>query len=258
MEKEQFVKVQEDVAHHLSDGLHSLAVIMAEIIVEQEPHAGKMLPMKAEKEKLAHSLEKELILFKKRFERGCHCLLLALEEAAKTHPEIKLEEIAHDFVKLKNALQSINEKQLQEALSKNWSFQELIGMRDATIEAIYQAARHLYENQQYEESSAIFGMLTFLNAKHFIFWIGLGNSEFFCRHYELALHAYAIAVHANPDDPSPHLYSSKCFEELHQIDNALNALDIALFVIRGEAAFADMQGQIEHEKERLSHKRGVR
>ena len=110
MEKEQFVKVQEDVAHHLTEGLHSLAVIMAEIIVENEPHAGKMLPKKAEKEKLAHSLEKELILFKKRFERGCHCLLLALNEAAKTHPEINHEDIAADFKKLQEALQSLEDE----------------------------------------------------------------------------------------------------------------------------------------------------
>lgn len=255
MEAEQFQKAQETVLISLTEGLTQLAASMAEIISENDPHAGKMTPKKAERERLSKALEAEFILFRRRFELSCHPLLLALDELTKTHPEIYLESIARDFHKLQNTLLAIDAKKIEEAFSRNWSFQELAGMQDSTIEALYQAARLLYEREQYEEAAALFGILTFFNAKHFIFWIGLGNSEFFLQRFEAALKAYAIAVHANPDEATPHLYSAKCFEELQQLDNALNALNTALFVLRGRRGQEALMESVEQEKERLTMKK---
>ena len=130
-------------------------------------------------------------------------------------------------------------------------------MSDDTLEALYQAAKQLYEQQHYHEATALFGILSFFNAKQPIFWIGLGSCEYFCHHYEAALFAYGMAMHANPNDPAPHLYSCRCFEELKQIDNALNALNLALFLIKGDESKNELRKQIEEEKRDLqSHKKG--
>ena len=256
MHKDQFPHSQNQMAKNLEAGFTELANVLAEVLVEQESPSSKMVPKEAQKAKLAHELQKEFVTLKRRLDNGGRWLGSGLEMAVKAHPEIHLNEVSDDLMKLVYFLDELpaNVALLSQGAEQDHSLQEIIGMSDASLEALYKATKHLYEHQQYQEAADCFGVLTMLNPKHALFWIGFGNSEYFCNHFEAALIAYAMAVQADPDDVSPHLYSARCYEQLHQFDNAVNALDIALFVIQDDKEAHAMREQIKGEKVRLQHK----
>jgi len=252
MHKDQIPHAQNQLAKNLEAGFTELAHVLAEVLVDQESHASTMVPKEAQKAKYVATLEKEFVTLKRRLENGEKSLQTALEHIAKAHPEIHLQDVKNDLNKLISLLENI--AHLLQGEELHHSLQEAIGMSDASLEALYKAAKYLYEHQQYQEAADCFGVLTMLHPKHALFWIGFGNSEYFCNHFEAALIAYAMAVQADPDEVSPHLYSARCYEQLHQYDNAVNALDIALFVIQDDKESHALKEQIKGEKVRLQHK----
>lgn len=250
----QVDSIQELVSHELEEGFAALAAVMAHVIIEEDSGQNALLPKKVQKEILAQTLTTELIGLKRRLESGAKCFMKTLEVLSKEHPEINLENVAADFEKLTQYCSTFEEnvEEFETAVEEGKSIQELAGMSWATIEALDLAAKRLYDEKRYADAADCFCILTILKPQEITFWLGFGNAEYFSQHYEAALMAYALAVHANPDDPAPHLYSSKCYEELKQIDNAINALDLALYVIRDEKNRDQLKTWIERETKRLT------
>lgn len=135
------------------------------------------------------------------------------------------------------------------------TLQQIAHVGDETLEKMYQAAKWLYNDKQFKQAAESFGFLTLLNPTRYAFWLGLGNAEFYNKQYEAALLAYAFCCETNPEDPTCHLFSCRCYEQINEIDNAVNALDLALFVIADKAEYADLKIKIESEKNRISKKK---
>ena len=256
MHKNEFKKQAEIASKQMEQGFSVIASALAHVMTEEEAHKHKALPKKAVEHKLQHEIESDLLKLKRRLDNGAMQLVQTLPEVMKTHPEINIEAVAIDLATVMKYLLTLSEhaEEYVQGLLHEKSVQEIAGMSSETLEALYQSAKYLYEHQQYEEAADSFGLLTLLNAKHPIFWLGLGNSEFFCHRYEPALTAYAMAVYVNPFDPTPHLYSCKCYEEIHELDNAVNALDLALYVLEQNQDESGMKEQIQTERQRLNKK----
>lgn len=257
MNKDAYAAVHEVVSHNLEEGFRALAEALAELIVQEDTGAEALEPKDVYKKKVAQELSQGLISCKRRIENGAKCLTEIVEELAKTNSKIDIAQVTKDFMNLANYFAALPEhlEELYKAFGEGKSIQELAGMSRSTIDALYFGAKDLYERQHYEEAANAFGILTFLNPRYMIFWLGLGNAEYFSQHYEGALTAYAFAVYVNPDDPSPHLYSAKCYEELKQMDYAINALDLALYVIQEDKKQDALRREIEKEKRRLEQKK---
>src|SRR5581483_249883 len=141
-----------------------------------------------------------------------------------------------------------------EGLGQEKSLQEMCGMSDETLKRFYKAAKYLYEHKEYEHAMAVFGILNLLNPKKPIFLLSIGHSAYFLHQYEAALNAYAICSMKHPLEYSCHLYSCKCYEEMNQIDLAINALDLALIVIADNPELNALKQEIASEQKRLTQK----
>ena len=228
------------------------------LLAEEEPESAQLLQSKkVYKERIQQEIKSSFDSFEKTMQTAVIQLFSALTEIANLQPDLLSKQVRQDTAQLAAFPKALEEsiKKIKKGAEQNKSYQEILGVSEATMEAFYQAAKYLYEHKQYEEASAVFQLLTALNAKEPLFWLALGNSEYFCQRHESALIAYAIAGHIDPFDPTCHLYSCKCYEELQQIDKARNALDLALIAIDGIEGQALLVQKIVEEQQRLSLKR---
>lgn len=156
------------------------------------------------------------------------CQIAAIASVLAEHPEKHLMLLA-------------NEKTLQESFN----------IDDETLESLYQATKHLYEHQHYQEAAAAFSVLSVVSPNNHTFWIGLGNSEYMCHNYEPALIAYAMAAQSDPSDPLCHFFSARCYEAMNQKGLAINAIELAIISIGDNEKFATWKEKANEYKQRL-------
>ena len=235
---------------HIEETLKKLASVTAEALIHEAP-VSPMHSERAYKEMVASALLADCFTIRQRIEQAAAILTNGLEELAKINGEIHPEEISLEFAKM---TAYFSHQQMH--LAEDKTVQELSGFSEKMSEALYQAAKLIYEKGLYPDASDAFFFLTLLNSKNSIFWLALGNCEYFCKRYEPALIAYAFASFMNPCDPFCHIYASKCYEEIQEVDNATNSLDLALFVIdqNSERAGEAIRESVLKEKARLIKK----
>ena len=112
-------------------------------------------------------------------------------------------------------------------MTKGESLQSILGISDSTLHSLYALSRYLYEHQHYDEASGAFYLLSLLNPSYHIFWIGLGNCEYFLRRYQEALLAYMFAAQIDPSDPTSHLLMARCHMALGNFSAATANISIA-------------------------------
>lgn len=157
----------------------------------------------------------------------CFCLD-ALQELSELDPEIRLSKIKHNLINGFGRLSSVDRvHQLgTEAIAgKCWC--ELLGISDETMEALYKAAKYLFEEGRFGQADAAFSFLTAFDSTNSAFWLGLGHASFHCDNYQKAIQAYAMAHYCDQKSVWPHMYAANTFEAMHNYKQALKALEIA-------------------------------
>lgn len=256
MEKDPLQKKQEPLAKEMNDGLKLFSSALAEALTEEESDKPDLLPKKARQQRWQIEIDKNIADFQKKMENGSSVLLKTLVELSKERPELFSEEIGNGIVSFMKYCTDLPDHQEEylENLEKGASLQQLCGMSNKVLEAFYQAAKHIYEHQHYDDAVDLFSVLTLFNPKEPVFWLGLGNSEYFCQNYEPALIAYSMAALANPTDPYSHVYSSRCYEAIKDIENAIGALELAILVIGDNPEHKKLKEFLTIEQERLTEK----
>lgn len=253
MHESEFTENREAFARIIQNILAALAPALTDAALDiKKP----VLP--PAKDKVKQEIGQDFLIFTKRLASGSKYICDALLEVSKIKPSIHIdiETATRDFMKMTAFFGNIhlNPAPYVDGMMQNKTIKEICGLTDATIEALYQAAKYLYEQQDYQEASDAFGILIFLDSKSHLFWSGLGHSEFFCGRYQAALKAYSFAMRCDPFDPHCHIYSSKCYEALKYLPEAINALDLALIVIKDRKDLSQLRHQIGAEKVRLQNK----
>lgn len=253
---------QKDLENHvkrysrvIDNGLHQIAAEAAILMAEEESKKpNQPLSKNAQKERFEKQLEGELMLFKRRMEDGAFWIVQTLHDLAEKDREMFSEEVIQDLGCLVGLSDIIENKQelFYTQMMQEKCFQEIAGVSDSSLEKMYQAAKSLYEQKNFSHSADAFGFLTILNPNRHAFWLGLANSEFYNQNYEPALFAYAFSSQVNPNDPFTHLFSCRCYEAIGEIANAVNALELALIVIKDQPQHANMKQAVENELRKLS------
>lgn len=240
-----------------------VAFNLAEVLAEQEMyHPNQLLPKKIFLERFQLQIAEELKSSQARLKKGPLALLEMLTELHEQTGQHELDqELVDELLKLLDLASLIaNERQrFIDELSAGKTLQDMAGISDATIEKLYQAAKQLYEQKRYQEAADAFGFLTMLNSEKYAFWLALGNSEYNLKNYEAALFAYAFACRTNPEDHLCHIFSCRCYEELNDLDNAKNALELAIYVLGDNPDQQDLKSNLELQIKELGaamHKRG--
>ena len=250
--------VVKQYSHSIDEGMNQLASVMSELLAEEEakkPHP--LLSKKAQKNRFEKEFSQEFHTLKKRLESGASHIIHKMIALSHSDPEMFSEEVATDMTKLITLTTSLVTQQAEfvEQLSQNKSLIDIARVGSTTFEKMYQAAKAIYSEKQFLEAADAFGFLTILSSQNYSCWLGLAHSEFFSHRYDQALYAYAFCSQLNPNDPTCHIYSSRCYVETKELDNAINAIDLALIVIDHQDKYKDLKPKLEREKQRLIAKR---
>jgi len=206
------------------------------------------------RDKVAKDFSSTIHPIVQRMQKGMSQILEFLTSPATHDPFLFSEEVTQQLCQIA-AIASVmadNPKEYLLLLARDKSLQEIFGLTDETMEKLYQAAKFIYEQQHYQESAAAFSVLSVISPFNHTFWIGYGNSEYFCQNYQSALIAYAMACQANPQDPLCHFFSAHCYEALRQKDHAINSLELAILTIQDNQEYATWKQKAIEHKQRLS------
>ncbi|MCB1111845.1 MAG: SycD/LcrH family type III secretion system chaperone [Chlamydiales bacterium] len=144
---------------------------------------------------------------------------------------------------------------LKKQLAKGKSAQKILEITDRSMKSFYEAAQRLYDHQFYTDAANAFLFLVTLNPYNHDYWLGLGKSTQMTSDFEAAIDAYEIAMHLNVDSPVPYFYLAKCFFAMHDPENALTALDLALEYAGDNKEYADLKIQAMAARELLKKDR---
>lgn len=127
----------------------------------------------------------------------------------------------------------IEQEQLEEAvqaiLSGQSTLQELKGVTDAQLEAVYSIGFNHYQADQFAEAIPIFSWLCMFNPFQPKFWMGLGAALQMNKSFEEAINAYGFAtMTGDSQDPEPYFRIGEACISLGRKQEAL-------------AAFADVE-----------------
>ena len=130
---------------------------------------------------------------------------------------------------------------LRRQFAKGKTAQDIMGFSDETMEKFYHAARELFEHDKYEDAANAYLFLVTINPFHSEYWIGLGMSAQMSGKYEEAVDAYELAAYYQLENPIPYFYLAKCFFALHDHDNALEALNLAIEYSGDQSQYAEIK-----------------
>lgn len=239
----------------LDVGIRNVADVCAIAVSDTEANPSKMISKEAQKERLEKQICDELRIFKTRVENGIFQIMKKVTERSIPDNELHSSEFIDDIAKLTQIPTLIEEspESYFEQLNEKTVI-EITNVSEQTFETLYQAACELYNEEQYEHAADAFGFLTLINSNSYSSWLGLAHSQYFLKRYEEALVAYAWCCEVDPTDPQCHLFSSYCYEEIHELDNAINAIELALLVTEDDPEYQELHAQLTHEKQRLTAK----
>lgn len=96
--------------------------------------------------------------------------------------------------------------------------QQLMGISDATLDAIYQLGRTLIDEKAFTDGIAIFHALCFFDPTPPDYWLGLGYCLYHMNDYEEALAIFDMAKTLNPESAAANVYIAFCHLRLSQLD----------------------------------------
>lgn len=250
-------KVQKKLSHEAKEQIHTAALALADLTVEENAHKAHLIPLTAKKAELETKLMKELGQFQKKLEDGALELMTSLAQLGSHDSSYLSTDVVSDLSRIVAFSYTLKDSSVAyfEQLGNGKSLQELCTVSDETMQKLYLAAKQIYDQKHYKEAVNAFAFLTFLNPTCHTFWLGLGNAQYQSHQYENALFAFANACQEDPSDPFCHLMSCRCYEAIKEIDNAINALDLALYCISERKELGHLKPTIEKEKNRLSQKK---
>jgi tetratricopeptide (TPR) repeat protein len=256
MDHRELVKRQEQFAKKSVKEVGEIVILFADETADAEETLH--LPKSHVKKRVQKIIQDTFETFKQRLENGASKLTSTLIELSFTKPELYSDDVVNGLAQAMNFISTKDFQKSYKSFAKevlaDKTCQDMLNMNEVVLDSLYQAAKYLYENQNYQDAADAFSVLTLLHTKKHAFWMGLANSEYFCDQLESALFAYTMAAHTNPTDPSAYICSSKCYAQNSQFDNAINCLDLALIVIDNVKTYDKLKLEVRQEKQRLVQK----
>ena len=257
MDKSERSKVIKTLTEVVDTSFDEVSGAMADLLMQEQAHKGpQLLPEKARRDQLKAQIQKELKAGTERLENGIQQILQRLITLKNNNnEELFSDQVASELGSLFNLMQMIQEDQEGYArnLQEGKSPSELIQMSDTTLEALYQAAKHLYEEKKYQEAADAFTFLTFLNPYQYVFWLGLGNAEMWLNNHQAACLAFEYCIETDHTQPFPYYNLAECLEHLKNYDRAQHVLEETLKLIGADKEHADLKSKIQNKLQMIKH-----
>ena len=154
---------------------------------------------------------------------------------------------------LTNNLQAMlrDKKSFIAAMAKGEMAQTVLQISDEEMGKFYQAAYTLFQRHAYREAADAYLFLVSLNSANHDYWVGLGMSTQMLGDYEGAIDAYELAATCELDNPVSYFYLAKCLFAIHDRENALEALELAIEYSTDRISFEELHRQAQTAKKLL-------
>lgn len=136
-----------------------------------------------------------------------------------------------------------NKDKLLKDLASGKTAQEILEFPEQTMAKFYKAAHYLFEHQKFADAANAFLFLVTLNPHNHDYWLGLGMATQRTEDYEGAIDAYEMAAYYDVNNPVPYFYLAKCFFAVHEHENSLHALDLAIEYADEYEEYQDLKKQ---------------
>ena len=134
-----------------------------------------------------------------------------------------------EMVKFEEVSQEQLQNVINDVMTGQKTIQEVKGLSDEQMEAIYSMGYNLYQNAKYEDATQVFTWLTMLNPFQSKYWMGLGGALQMSKDFDWALQTYAMAaVVGEPRYPTPHLHAGECYMSKGDLDEAVKGFKMAM------------------------------
>ncbi len=117
------------------------------------------------------------------------------------------------------------EKMALECLEKGISIADIRGYSEEEIEALYQVAYNLYQQQKHQDAKTMFQFLSTYEHADARFWLGLGGCCQRLNEFESAINAYSCAALADATNPVYPFHACECYIATKDWDVAKKAID---------------------------------
>lgn len=182
-----------------------------------------------------------------RLDRGFQNMLEHLEDLQQTDPgALDLSVISHiaEMMVIATTI-GLQKNTIVEQVAEGACLQDVLEIPDSGVDSLYKGAKYFYEQQLYEEASIVFTILSLLQPAQPIFWLGLGNSEYFLSRYKQALMAYTLASHVDNHEPQYHILAARCHQVMGNRGGALSSLHLAELSAIDDEAQKRVRGVIQ-------------
>ena len=154
---------------------------------------------------------------------------------------------------LTNNLQAIlkDRKGFKESFRQGQPPQALLHLSNEEMAQFYQAAYSLFQRHAFKEAADAYLFLVALNDQNHDYWVGLGMATQMLGNYEGAIDAYELAATCELDNPVPYFYLAKCLFAIHDRENALEAIELALEYSADRTSFEELYRQAQAAKKLL-------
>ena len=117
------------------------------------------------------------------------------------------------------------EKLALECLEQGISIADANGYSEEEIEALYQVAYNLYQQQKHQDAKAMFHFLAMYEHTDVRFWLGLGGCCQRLKEFENAIVAYSCAALADATNPVYPFHACECYMAMEDWGAAKKAIE---------------------------------
>lgn len=197
----------------------------------------KLLSPSMQKEKVRLEITDTLKQLIQAVQVGIESLAQTLEQLSQQDPVKFPKESLNELYKIQNNAK-LHEIDLTNNSEELICLKDVYGISDAAMETFFEAVNYLYNQQRYDEACNILFYLCNLDPAKNIYWFTLGNAEYLKNDFQRAIYAYSGAFLTNTADPRSLILAASCFEELKQLDRALNMVECAMDVVHDNPELA--------------------
>lgn len=217
--------LEQKIEKEIMSELPQLAQLVAD---EEGSHGHPLKNPKARAEKIEHEIQHDFKVYKQRCKEGMLLCVKAVSDLATHDHHINAKDLKADLLKAFAVFDSVETaKNLGKQVIEGKTWKELLHLKDSSFEMLYKGARSIFDAGNFEQAEEAFFVLSLLDSKNSLFWIGLGHSAFHAHHHDVALKAYMAASMTDPHSIWPHIYAANCFEAKKDFRHALMALEEA-------------------------------
>ena len=112
-----------------------------------------------------------------------------------------------------------------ECIEQGVSIADIRGYSEAEIEALYQVAYNLYQQQKHQDAKTLFQLLSTYEHADARFWLGLGGCCQRLNEFESAINAYSCAALADAINPVYAFHACECYIAMKNWNAAKKAIE---------------------------------